>query len=558
MARQLGKTARLILAAVGLVALGACTSPDSAPSTDHSELGVSEQVVPDPKLDGLSEQIASSLDDWDLPGLAVAVTVDDKLTFAEGFGSKELARDEPIEATTLFQIGSVSKSFGATAIGILVDDGELAFDDPVVDHLPWFQLSDPELTSRVTVRDLLAHSSGIAEDTYPALGIIDGRAVAERARHLTDHAEYGVHRYSNLGYGILGMLVEETSGMSFSKFLEERLFEPLGMTSSFGSPYQVWDAQFVAPTFLGSAPAGAVSIDDAPEKDVAMPHGMDRDGNRRVLPWQSYDNMQAAGSVVANVLDMSRYLRFHLGDGSVDESRILSDATLEELHTGQVDAPSSADIFYNEGDDAPTSQYALGWSRDTFAGRPIISHGGGIFGFPAYAAFLPDANASVVVLANGSTWTPYYPHQEIVATVFARLLDLEPRDWHAETMEATKAIDALVEQALAGLDDQRDADKAASLTPDRYTGSYAAEHSGELAVEIAEDGVLRLDFEGAGAFGGDLVPWNGDMFRLDFDGGDGQAYGGALVTFVIDEGGDSPTAVDLGRFGRYDRVDSAD
>ncbi len=540
------------LLVISLLGAFACGEPNAV-STEAPPVPDLEEVVPHPKLDGLSAQISGSLDDWDMPGLAVAVTKDDQLVFAEGFGSKELGRDEPIDAATLFQIGSVTKSFGATAIGVLVDDGRVAFDDLVTQHLPWFALSDPELTSKLTVRDLLAHRSGIAEDTYPALGIIDGRAVADRARHLTDHAEYGIYRYSNLGYGILGLIVEEVSGMSFSDFLQKRLFEPLGMTNSFGSPFQVWGAPYVAPTFLGSAPAGTVSISDAPDRNVAMPHGMDRFGSRRVLSWQSYDNMQAAGSVVSNVLDMSRYLRFHLGDGIVQETRVMSAETLRELHTAQIEAPGGADIFYNEGDETPSSQYALGWSRDTFAGRPIISHGGGIFGFPAYAAFLPEANASVVVLANGSTWTPYYPHQEIVATVFARLLDLEPRDWHAETMEATKGIDALVEQALAGIDEQRDEDKAPSLTPDRYTGSYAAEHAGELTVEIRDDGVLRMAFAGAGAFAGDLVPWNGDMFRFYFDGGDGQAYSSALATFVIEDGSDSPSAVDLGRFGRYER-----
>ena len=492
-----------------------------------------------------------------MPGLAVAATSGDQLVFAEGFGLRELACDEPITPSTLFQIGSVSKSFGATAIGVLVDDGLVDFDDPVVQHLPWLELSDSELTNKLTIRDLLAHRSGIAEDTYPALGILDARAVAERARHLDNHAEYGQYRYSNLGYGILGLIVEEASGMSFSEFLEQRLFEPLGMTSSFGSPYEVWAAEFVAPTFLGSSPAGTVSIDDAPEKNVAMPHGIDRDGDRRVLPWQSYDNMQAAGSVVSNVFDMSRWLRFHLSDGTLDGTRVMSAETLRELHSAQVDAPG-ANIFYNEGEDSPVGQtvgrYAMGWSRNRFADQVVLSHGGGIFGFPAYAAFLPEADMSVVVLANGSTWTPYYPHQEIVATVFARLLDLEPRDWHAETMEATKAIDALVEQALGGIDDQRDADEPPSLALASYAARYTKEHSGALTITLDTD-VLRLAFDGVGAFSGELVPWNGDTFRLYFEGGDGQAYSSTLATFVIDEGDDVPSAIDLGRFGRYEKLD---
>ncbi len=545
-----GRCGSLCLTLVGLIALFACGSPESAVEQAPNAAAL-EPVVAHPALEGLEEQIAGSLGDWRMPGLAVAVTVGPDLVFAEGFGIKEIGREERIDAETLFQIGSVSKSFGASAIGVLVDDGLVTFDDSVVQHLPWLELKDRELTQKITLRDLLCHRTGIAEDTYPALGILDGRAVAERARHLENAAEYGAHRYSNLGYGLLGLVVEEVTGTSWTSFMQERVFTPLGMAASAATPYGVWDAPFVAPAFLGSAPAGVPSIDDAPGKNVAMPHGVDRNGARRVLPWQSYDNMQAAGSVVSSVRDMSRWLRLHLG--LAEEAGVLSGTTLRALHEAQVEAPAAWTFFEADVDGTPPS-YAMGWMRGSFAGHTVISHGGGIFGFPAYAAFLPDLEVGVVVLANGSTWTPYYPHQEITATVFGRMLGVEDRDWHAETMEATAAIQAMVDQALAGIDAQRDE----SATPSRpladLVGSYSAEHAGSLGVSLPEGSHLRLAFEGEGAFSGELVPWNGDTFRLYFDGGDGQAYGSALVTFQP-EGDGRAMALDMGRFGKYLRQD---
>ena len=102
----------------------------------------------DSRLADLSEYIRASMADWDLPGLAVAVVHGDEVVFAEGFGVRELGREDPVDAHTLFQIGSVSKSFGAAAIGALVDDGLVHWDDPVVEHLPWFQVKDPEITPR--------------------------------------------------------------------------------------------------------------------------------------------------------------------------------------------------------------------------------------------------------------------------------------------------------------------------------------------------------------------------------------------------------------------------
>ncbi|MYA63635.1 MAG: beta-lactamase family protein, partial [Gemmatimonadetes bacterium] len=135
-------------------------------------------------LDGLADHIRASMADWDLPGLAVAVVHDDEVVFAEGFGVKELGRDDPVDAHTLFQIGSVSKSFGAAAVGALVDDGLVDWDDAVVEHLPWFRVKDPEFTRRMTIRDLLAHTSGMPGDAFPVLAVMGGREVAERARLL--------------------------------------------------------------------------------------------------------------------------------------------------------------------------------------------------------------------------------------------------------------------------------------------------------------------------------------------------------------------------------------
>ena len=465
--------------------------------------------------------------------------------------SNRSGRDERNDSRTLFQIGSVSKSFGAAAIGALVDDGLVAWDDPVVEHLPWFEMNDPALTPRVTVRDLLAHRSGIPEDFYPALGLVDGRAVAERSRHLSNQGEFRTaFRYSNVGYGTLGLIVEAVSGQSLDDFLQARFFRPLGMESSAASPYQVWDSQYVAPTFLGTAPAGTVTIDDAPTRNVAMPHGIDRAGARRILPWQSYDNMQAAGSVVSNAVDMAAWLRMHLAAGRLGDAVVLSPETVAELHSPQIEATTS--FMFSDGS---PNFYAMGWHRDGFEGREYVSHGGGIFGFPAYAAMLPELGAGVVVLANGSMWTPYYPHQEIAAWVFAQLLDLDPRDWHAESMVHTAAIMERVEVALAARSTPEVTGTQASLEAAEYTGSFEGDLGERLSVELRGD-QLALQYAGAGAFSGVLEHWQDDTFRLFYDGGDGQAFSSSLATFVLGEGGkEGIEALDLGQLGRYSRVD---
>ena len=501
----------------------------------------------DIRLAGLFDYIRSAMPDWNVPGLAVAVVHGDEVVFAEGFGVKELGREDPVDAHTLFQIGSVSKSFGAAAIGALVDDGLVHWDDPVVEHLPWFRVKDPEITREMTIRDLLSHQSGMPGVVFPGLTIMDARTAAERVRHLDNRTPLKEFRYSNEGYGVAGLVVEAVTGKTWSEWVRERLLHPLEMHNSAASPYELWEDPFVAPTFLGTAPAGAVGIANAPDRNVAMPHGVDREGARRVLAWQSYDSMQAAGSVVSSAAEMANWLRMHLARGRFGDRAVLGATTVEEMHAPQV--ASGATFLF--ADDLTSGTYGLGWHRTTFEGHPYLSHGGGIFGFPAYVALLPDIAAGVVVLANADAW--FHPHHEITAWVFARLLGVEPRDWHGESMAHRAAIVAQAESNLAAQDSARVPGTRPTLPLDEYVGSYAEPlGAGHAEVVLGQDGRLRLHFGEPGTFSGDMEHWNDDVFRLYFDGGDGQTDRSSFATFTV-EPGLGVTVLDLGFMGQYRR-----
>ncbi len=534
-------------------------------------------------LSGLAGYIERAMPDWGLAGLAVAVVHDDSVILARGFGVKELGRPDPVDAETLFQIGSVSKSFAAAALAALVDDGLVTWDDPVVRHLPWFRVRDPWATRAITIRDLLAHRSGMPGDALPVLAVMDAREAAERLRRADNVAPLRqAYRYSNQAYGVAGLVVEAVTGLGWGDWLRLRVFDPLDMRRSAASPYEVWDDRFVAAAFLGAAPAGAVGIDDAPGHNVAMPHGVARDGSRRVLSWQSYDAMQAAGSVVSNAVDLGNWLRMHLNGGAFDGEEVLSGEVVAEMHarqigTGGAGGPFPADLFADrrprESGDSGRGRagadgragaegglrawtepsYGLGWSRASFAGHVKLSHGGGIFGFPSYVAMLPEVGVGVAVLANGSLWTPYYPHQEIAAWVFARMIGAEERDWHGEVMERTGAIEAQVEAALAAQDAARISGTRPSLALGEYVGAYEHQFGGEAYVELVEapsGSRLRVHYGEPGSFSGTLEHWHHDVFRLFFDGGDGQAYGSAFVTFTIGPRG-GVDRMDMGFMGRY-------
>ncbi len=542
--RRRARRLLLALAAPGALAAQSPVGAPSAPAPDAAEARA--------RLFGLADYIERSMPDWDLPGLAVGVVYQDEVVFLDGFGVKELGRDDPVDAETLFQIGSVTKSFAAGAVAALVDEGLADWDDPVVRHLPWFRVPDPWITRSMTIRDLLAHRSGMPGDAYSVLAIMDAREAAERLRVADNQAPLRQgYRYSNQAYGVAGLVVEAASGMAWGDWVRERIFAPLGMNRSAASPYEVWDERFVAPAFLGTAPVGAASIAEAPGRNVAMPHGFARDGSRRVLSWQSYDAMQAAGSVVSSVADLVQWIRMHLGGGRLDGEVVMGEATVAEMHAPQVEvegSPAATPLA-----DSGRAAYGLGWSLTSFAGHRQVSHSGGIFGFPAYVGMLPDAEAGVTVLANGSMWTPYYPHQEIAAWVFARLVGAPERDWHGEIMARTRAIEAQAEAALAAMDAARIAGTAPSLPLARYAGVYEHEHGGEARVELGDDGALKVRFGGPGSFSGRMEHWHHDVFRLHFDGGDGQAYGSAFVTFTLGPQGGA-SRMDMGFMGRYRRT----
>ncbi len=533
-------------AAAGLLAVCCATAAGSLHAQDVQDPapGRTPHALAD-----LDTYIAQSMPDWDIPGLAVAVVHEGEVVFARGFGVKEAGRDDPVDARTLFQIGSVTKSFAAAAIGALVDEGLAAWDDPVIKHLPWFRVKDPWITREITLRDLLSHQSGMPGAAYPVLAVVDARETAEGLRLLDNQGPLRQgYRYSNQAYGVAGLVVEAAAGMSWGAWVRERLLAPLEMRNTGTSPYDVWDSVHVAPTFLGSAPAGIPGIDHAPGRNVAMPHGVDRSGDRRVLSWQSYDNMQAAGSVVSNVVDMANWVRMQLNHGRFDGVAVLDSTTVSEMHAPQVRTASTF-VFADPG----SGSYGLGWARASFLGHAYISHGGGIFGFPAYVAMLPEANAGVVVLANGSMWTPYYPHHEIAAWVFARLLGVEGRDWHGEVMARTEAIHGQVEAALSARAAGRIEGTRPSLPLAAYEGRYEDEYGAAAAHVVHGDGGLRVHFGAAGSFSGDMEHWHHDVFQLHYDGGDGQAYGSSFVTFTVGPDG-GVAQMDMGFMGRYRRV----
>jgi CubicO group peptidase (beta-lactamase class C family) len=507
-------------------------------------------------FDSYIEQVR---DDWKNVGVAVAVVRGRETIYARGFGVRESGKTDAIDPDTLFQVGSTTKAFTTAALAILVEEGKIRWDEPIIESLPGFQLQDPWLTRNLTIRDTVTHRSGIAVSLYPYLAVMDSSQAIRQLRYVGSNGAFrNTFVYDNLMYAVAGQVIEAASGIAWSEFVRHRLLQPLQMSRSGASPYEFWDARQVAPTFFGSAAGGVSSTEQARDVNMAMPHALDEQGSLVVLPWRSYDNASAAGALVSSAAGMANWLTLHLNEGCFEGRKLLKKETVLELHATQ-NLHSGIDerLF----DETPQG-YAMGWWRAQYRGQTHLEHGGGMIGFPAYAALLPDMQLGVVVLSNspkavyGDFTLGYLFHKAIASWIFDRFLGLPPRDWSRELLSRSRRAQQGTQENEEKLTRSRLSGKPPSLPLERYAGEYEdmSGHSG-LVTLCLENERLTLSFSGEGAYGASLEHWHQDLFRLRSRPGVAGVLGMQFVAFILDVAGSVAAFTAFGAtFRRHARI----
>ena len=363
-------------------------------------------------------------------------------------------------AATLFHHGSLGKAFTGALVGTLVDEGLLEWDRPIRDVWPQFRLHDPVATERVSVADLLSHQSGLARHEWAWLAnpSWSGAEFARRLRHLPMGHDLRVEfEYSNLGYALVGQVVEAVTGTDWHTALRERVLEPLGMPDTLTRLEQVENRD-----------------------DYALPHDL-RAGEIVPVPFRAVDAIAPAGGLFSCATDMARWLLFHLGDGALDGRRVLSAETLQVLHRIRfpLDAAGPDDKFRYLG-------YAFGWGSGIWSGRRILMHSGGIDGFGAEALMLPDEGVGVVVGVNADHDFGVPAAVALARHVAQLLLGEEPQPWAARLYERWERERAEAAPAPVTVD---------GTTPSRPVADFAGEYEhpgyGTLSVEV-DGGELRV------------------------------------------------------------------
>ncbi len=473
-------------------------------------------------LTGFDDLVARAMKDWRVPGLAMAVAKDGKIVVERGYGVRQLGQPAPVDSHTLFAIGSTTKAMTAALVGMLVDDKLLAWDDPVVKHLPWFQLKDPAVTRELTVRDLLTHRGGLGNADYLWYGQSNSTEEILKRVRLIEPA-YSVRSsfiYQNIMYAAAGAVIEAAGRKPWAETIRLRIFEPLGMRDSIAT----------AATLKAHS-------------NVAAPHDI-VGGQVRVIENMSVDPVASAGAVWSSVSDMARWMQFLLDGGRIGGSggkRLIGEATFAELFKPQTIAPF--DMYPTTSVVKPHwMTYGLGWFQQDYRGRAVDFHTGSIDGMTAIHGLMRDDRLGVYVLAN-------LDHAEVrhalMYAVLDRYIGAPERDWSAELLKLYTGIKQQADESREKEEAKRVRGTTPSLPLAQYAGTYSDPLRGDVEVTLS-DGGLRLR-HGPG-FVGRLEHWHYNTFRAKWTA---EWHAPALVTFALDAEG-KPTDVDLmgGRFVR--------
>lgn len=446
---------RRVLALAATLALGV-TGPAASgpPLQDEPPITAEDEIV---------AFVDQALTSFQVPGAAVVAVDRGGTTIVVARGLRCAGGTEPVTGQTSFPIASLTKAFTATVAAMLVAEGDLDWDSRVVDRIPELELSDATATRLATLRDLLAHRTGMGSHDLVWLNVDAGPEwLLPRLKHLEPAAEFrDTAVYSNLMVAVAGEMLGRAAGSRWPSLVRERLLSPLGMTA----------------TWAGSPPDGST--------DVACPHLVRAGKAMRADPVCSAVVAPAMG-LWSTAADMARWLRFLLDEGRVGDSRLVAAAALRETWTPQ------AAVRLVGGADTPVRTYGLGWTVTSWRGRRTLSHGGGALGFSSQVEVFPDQGVAVAVVANVAE----SPFTDLVAARAAEiLLDLPRRDL-LERAQATMArIDAIRAAAAAAVRRSRDPESAPALVPAAYCGRYLHPAFGELEFTRSGEG-LQATFHG--------------------------------------------------------------
>jgi CubicO group peptidase (beta-lactamase class C family) len=367
------------------------------------------QPPADPRLKGLDTLAEKVLKDWHAPGISIAVVEKGKLVYAGGFGYRDIDKKLPVTENTQFAIGSCTKAFTASILGMLQSDGRVDLDKPVRTYLPELKFQNEYTNDHVTLRDMMCHRTGLPRhDMSWYASWATRNEFLERIQYLEPTAELRAKwQYNNFMFMAQGVVIEKMTGKTWEDNMKERILKPLGMDN----------------TNLSTS-----DLEKSADHSLAY---VSTDSSIKVIAYRNIDAMGPAGSVNSSAKDMAKWLITWINNGRYNGKEIFPSSYRNEAITIQM--ATGGGLPGAENADIHISGYGLGWGISSYRGHYRVEHGGGIDGFISSTGFFPSDSIGIFVVSNQGG-----PVSVIRNFIADRMLKLSSRNWNKYLLDAFK------------------------------------------------------------------------------------------------------------------------
>ena len=431
-------------------------------------------------LDGFGAWMDSAMVAWKVVGAGIGIVVDGEVVYAKGHGLRDREHNLPVTTNTLFAIGSSSKAFTVFALGTLVDQGKLDWDEPVITYMPDFRMHDPVVTQRITPRDLVTHRSGLPRHDLAWYNdtLITRAELVRRIRYLPLNKDLReTFQYNNLMFLTAGYLAGRIMNSTWEDAVRTLVFEPLGMSSS---NFSIRESERVPDHSLGYTVRND-TIESMAFRDIAT--------------------IGPAGAINSTVDDMLKWVGMHLAGGKIDDRQVIQTSTLRDMYAPHMPiggVPSEPELG--------AQNYGMGWFVQSYRGKYMVSHGGNIDGFSTLVTLFPQDNVGMIVMVNqNGSPLPTLATQHAVDRIFKAPF----RDWNGEALARRDAGRAQAKEA----EQKKETVRVPGTKPSRPLADFAGDylHPGYGTITISTDGKqLAATFKGIRT---PLEHWHYDVFN---------------------------------------------
>ena len=459
--------------------------------------------------------VEMTMQEFNVPGIAVAVVKDDEVIHMKGYGISSIATGSRTDENTLFGIASNSKAFTAAALAILVDEGKLTWETKVIDIIPEFRLYNSYVTEDFNIKDLLTHRSGMglgAGDLmlWPDSSSFTRDDIIHNLRYLKQVSPFRTkYDYDNLLYIVAGEVVARVSGQSWEQFIEERIMGPLGMNRS------------------------AASLGRIKDKSNIIDAHVPVEGVLQVVSRYESDLMNPAGGIWSSVADMSRWVIMQMNRGKFGpelEKQIFSEGVHREMWTPQTIIPVRSPGPYR----SHFAGYGLGWRLTDVSGYLQASHTGGLSGIVTQVTLIPEMKLGIIVFTNqqaGSAFTA------ITNSILDGYFGIKGNDWVRLLGDNVSRREAeagkITDEVWARIEKQR-ATGTESIDTAPYAGQYSDNWLGEIVISEA-GGRMRFSSVRSPKLRGDMYWYTANTFIVKWD--DRSMDADAWAIFTLDREG---------------------